>query len=307
MSVSKYRDPRTLKTYIESVLSEVFVAEDYEIIYHGSSNYDIFTKNPMKKLCVGLAFDIDFIYVSNLDKCGINGATSLELVEKVAFEMPHMKHIELMDISKLKVCGVELNLACLKILSKGESWYNSLGYKYPDYESDKQYNLSIINKPFVELLEMCETRFGANSMIGHIEKDGESWFPGTKLTDTTREYFTKINEIIVRESESFCEKKPQPKYIWLHFFLNYLFGTNGRPQILKYSNLLTKYIVRTPPGTPPTTPPTTPPKSCIGRLCSVFSRRGGFKKRNLRKSKKRRKKSHRNKSRSNRWDAIIGK
>ena len=44
-----------------------------------------------------------------------------------------------------------------------------------------------------------------------------------------------------------------------------------------------------------------PPKTCFGRFCSAFSRRGGFKKRNLRKTKKRRKTrkfKHRNNSRS---------
>jgi hypothetical protein len=48
-----------------------------------------------------------------------------------------------------------IDLAILKIVTKGESWYNHLGYVSIDYENEKIYNAEYINMNFDKLISLC--------------------------------------------------------------------------------------------------------------------------------------------------------
>ena len=113
------------------------------------------TKNPETKFCLSLTFEEDDIFISMLEKCGITGSQSLKKVEELATIMPNIKTISLTDASSIEKCNYIIDLALLKILTKGESWYNSLGYtinknvseRYETerYESEVKNNKKIIN------------------------------------------------------------------------------------------------------------------------------------------------------------------
>jgi hypothetical protein len=61
----------------------------------------------------------------------------LKIIDKLAESIPCIEFIDLQHGSAISICDEEISLRDLKILTKGESWYNSLGYKSPIYEDEK--------------------------------------------------------------------------------------------------------------------------------------------------------------------------
>jgi hypothetical protein len=60
----------------------------------------------------------------------------------------------LVDDSKIKTpCKINIPLYTLKLLTTGESWYNSLGYVSKSYESEVKYNNNISNTSFMECIQ----------------------------------------------------------------------------------------------------------------------------------------------------------
>jgi hypothetical protein len=102
------------------------------------------------KLCLHLIFDTDLshLHIDRLNKCSPeqmqSGTTLLTLVDKLVERIPECKKITLQDISYITRCGREINLAKLKILETGQSWYNQFGYKQTSYDSDTNLNHNYI-------------------------------------------------------------------------------------------------------------------------------------------------------------------
>jgi len=102
--------------------------------------------------CASFGFYTDSIFIENLDKCGITRGTELlQLFDKLAEEMPNIKHIDLEDESIIEICDELLYLYLIKILTKGQSWYNSHGYFSENHESDKRHNERFINMKYQKL------------------------------------------------------------------------------------------------------------------------------------------------------------
>lgn len=106
-----------------------------------------------EKGCAAITIDEEGpgeLYVANLDKCGISGSETLKKIEEFA-RMSGFKKITLSDMSTIFVCKQLIDLAILKILTKGESWYNSLGYKSTNYDNEKKNNEALIKKTLNEI------------------------------------------------------------------------------------------------------------------------------------------------------------
>lgn len=102
--------------------------------------------------CASFGFYTDSIFIQNLDKCGITRGTELlQSFDKLAEEMPNIKHIDLEDESIIEICDELLYLYLIKILTKGQSWYNSHGYFSKNHESDKRHNERFINMKYKKL------------------------------------------------------------------------------------------------------------------------------------------------------------
>ena len=97
----------------------------------------------------------NLIYVDTVQKCGVTGTEVLKKVEELAKLIPGVKEILLMDASKMSKCGIDIDLAKIKILTKGESWYNSLGYTSAtgDSNAEKSINEKIINMPYNDFID----------------------------------------------------------------------------------------------------------------------------------------------------------
>jgi hypothetical protein len=114
-----------------------------------SNGFRIYTKD---EECLMISFKEDHIFVDTLDKCEIKGSQSLQLLEKVGELFEEIKYISLNDESKIALCydddedkNISIRLDILKILTKGQSWYNSLGYVSDHFDEEIQHNREIIN------------------------------------------------------------------------------------------------------------------------------------------------------------------
>ena len=102
--------------------------------------------------CASFGFYTDSIFIQNLDKCGITKGTELlQLFDELAKEMPNITHIDLEDESIIEICDESIYLYLIKILTKGQSWYNSHGYFSENHESDKRHNERFINMKYQKL------------------------------------------------------------------------------------------------------------------------------------------------------------
>ena len=131
------------------------------------------------------------LYVSKLFKCGGDertGPALLNLIDKLAESIPRVKYIELQDGSSISICDEEISLRNLKILTNGESWYNSFGYKSDHHEEDKHYNEQIRTRTMDELLpELLET-----SDIITLKENANALFPGLSTTWTAKDYIAAM-------------------------------------------------------------------------------------------------------------------
>ncbi len=139
-----------------SILKQVF-PEDQFIIKHDdrsklNQTVTIITKGDSDKGCATMMMDKEgpgVLHIGKLDRCGIKGSETLKKIEEFA-RMSGFKKITLKDESFIYICTKLFGLAQLKILTKGESWYNSLGYKSTNYENEKKNNESLIKKTLKE-------------------------------------------------------------------------------------------------------------------------------------------------------------
>jgi hypothetical protein len=98
----------------------------------------------------------DHIYIDSLSKCGsTSGGDLLTMIYTIAKEMPkNIKYIELVDASQIKICSTKISLRTLKILTTGQSWYNSHGYYSENYDSEKTHNEEIINMNYENFIDI---------------------------------------------------------------------------------------------------------------------------------------------------------
>jgi hypothetical protein len=145
---------------IEEAIDHVFTESRFNIKPFGKS---ISIKTKDNVICLSLYFYEDYISIISLNKCGITGSDSLQKVEEVAKLLPNIKLIKLMDASSINKCGVDLDLAIIKILTKGQSWYNSFGYYSDNYNDEIDNNRNILQtecKDFFEsVFKNCFEKF----------------------------------------------------------------------------------------------------------------------------------------------------
>jgi hypothetical protein len=160
------------KEFIITTLKQVF-PEDQFIIKHDdrsklNQTVTIITKGDSDKGCATMMMDKEgpgVLHIGKLDRCGIKGSETLKKIEEFA-RMSGFKKITLKDESFIYICTKLFGLAQLKILTKGESWYNSLGYKSTNYDNEKKNNEALIKKTLKEIFN--------NPDLTSTEKDMKS-------------------------------------------------------------------------------------------------------------------------------------
>ena len=107
--------------------------------------------------CLICQFFKDYIKIDKIDKCGIRGSETLHKIEQIGIRLDNIEYICLEDDSNVEILpDIEIDLGVFKILTKGESWYNSLGYFSKNYEEEVNDNKMIIEMTLSKFQEKIQ-------------------------------------------------------------------------------------------------------------------------------------------------------
>ena len=185
------------------------------------------------------------LYISKIFKCGDGKYTRdvIKLIEDMAKSMPvppwsRVKYIKLEDGSSINVCagqnssGMNIDLRYLKILTTGESWYNSFGYKSLNHDANVAHNAVIINKPMDLLLsELYDPE--------EIE-EFQTMFPELSTDLTVQKYVTAMSKEVPRSGTRSCTEEQENKAELLFSLVHSI----GRSEMLEYDFRLQKMVER---------------------------------------------------------------
>jgi hypothetical protein len=237
------------------------------------------------------ADDGTVLYISKIVKCGDGMPLTREmikLIEDMAKTIPvppwsRVKYIKLEDGSSINVCagqsssGMNIDLRYLKILTTGESWYNSFGYKSVNHHANVAHNADIINQPMDELLSKLVVQEYIDQK--YINKF-KARFPELNTADlTVKEYVTAMSKAVPRSGTRSCTKD-QEKRTRLLFNLVYYIGMS---EMLEYDFRLQKKVKR---GPTPRASPKGSPRASPSASPRASPNAGGGAKRTLRKSRR---------------------
>ena len=143
--------PGMLQSEID-IINIIFPESDFKKEYE-NGDFSISTLD--NNYCIGFSISRPHeIYIYTLNKCGrnITGTILLEKINILAQEL-NIESISVLDTSNILECSREISLSTIKILTKGESWYNSLGYKSTHYEDEVKHNEKIIDMLYSDFKE----------------------------------------------------------------------------------------------------------------------------------------------------------
>jgi hypothetical protein len=239
------------------------------------------------------------LYISKVFKCSDGMPLTrdvIKLIEDMVKSIPdppwsRVKYIKLEDGSSINVCpgqnssGMNIDLRYLKILTTGESWYNSFGYKSLNHDDNVAHNAVIINKPMHQLLsELVDQQYFDPE---YIEKF-KARFPELNADElTVQEYVTAMSNKVPRSGTRSCTKEQEKRARLLFNLVHSI----GRSEMLEYDFRLQKKVKRGPKASPRTSPKASPkasPRTSPSKSpkASPRTKSGGGAKRTLRKSRR---------------------
>jgi hypothetical protein len=180
------------------------------------------------------------IYISKISKCSVGKPLTREaikMVEDFAKSDPDIRFIYLDDESSINVCGVPLQLRYLKILTTGQSWYNSFGYKSLEHDADVAHNAQIINKPMNQLLsELSYTEVHMFPRLSPTLENLQTVFPGLSVEKKVKDYVTAMSNQLPRSGTTSCLEEDVKKARLLYNLIDAIRG------MLRYNESLRKMI-----------------------------------------------------------------
>ena len=241
------------------------------------------------------------LYISKIFKCGDGIPLTREvikMIETMAKSIPvppwsRVKYIKLEDSSSINVCagqnssGMNIDLRYLKILTTGESWYNSFGYKSANHHANVANNAVLINKPMHWLLsELVVQEYIDQKYINKFK----ARFPELSTDLTVKEYVTAMSKAVPRSGTRTCTKEQEKRARILSNLVDYFDWVvrqvdDTNPNYLEYDVRLQKKVERGTKGSPRASPKGSPRVSP-----------GGGAKRTLRKSRRKPRKTRKTNS-----------
>jgi hypothetical protein len=143
--------PGMLQSEID-IINIIFPESDFKKEY---DNGDFRISTLDNDYCIGFSISRRHnIDIFTLNKCGrnITGTILLEKINILAQKL-NIESISVLDTSNINECSKPISLSTIKILTKGESWYNSLGYKSTHYEDEVKHNEKIIDMLYSDFKE----------------------------------------------------------------------------------------------------------------------------------------------------------
>ena len=165
--------------------------------YDNVPRYGISTGNDD---CAFIQLFDDHIYIELLERCGINGSQTIRKIEQLAVKLENISYISLEDDSTLKVYpefDIWINLYIYKILTKGQSWYNSLDYYSDNYEQEKEDNAKFKTMTIKEFQEdVSSSDINKKKYNKHLNDLIEIFSFEPEESMTVPDFYKKIMEII---------------------------------------------------------------------------------------------------------------
>ena len=193
------------------------------------------------------------LYISKIFKCGDGKYTRkvINMIEEMAksIQVPpwsRVKYIKLEDGSSIHVCRVNIDLRYLKILTTGESWYNSFGYKSVNHDANVEHNAVIINKPMHLLLsELVDQKYFDQESIDELK----ATFPDLSTDLTVQKYVTAMSNEIPRSGTRKCTEEQENKASVLSDLVDYFVWVvrdkdHTNPNYIEYDFRLQKKVER---------------------------------------------------------------
>ena len=164
------------KDYITSKISLFFEGATAEV----NKNDNIIVTNKCKcmTITIGDFSDDDSgtlsVFLDRLDKCGLTGTNLLNSLDRFIKEVIKdgkydIKYTMLSDSSKItwksEMYSIDIPLGILKILTKGESWYNSFGYHQKYYHEEKEQWENIRQTSFKDILQMINNKLTKREIL----------------------------------------------------------------------------------------------------------------------------------------------
>jgi hypothetical protein len=154
-------------------LKNIFNEHEGYVINQNKFSPFIWKIKSKTKDCLVLEFSQTNIHIDSLHKCGDkSGTTLLQKIDELANIMLSLEYIFMEDISLIVLNGIEIDLAFFKILTTGESWYNSFGYVSVNYKNELNHNENLRNKKLMEVL---------NDINDNDDDDVENLYSNNKL------------------------------------------------------------------------------------------------------------------------------
>jgi len=155
--------------------------------------------------------DHNWIHISSIRKCSDRESLTREAIKMVedwaiSNKEHGIKSIHLEDDSTINVCEVPLPLHYLKILTTGQSWYNSIGYTSPDHHAEVAHNAVIINTPMDQLVPRLLYTDGFPRLPPTLQIL-QSIFPCLSVKMTVKDYVTEISNQLPRSGTTKCPEE----------------------------------------------------------------------------------------------------
>jgi hypothetical protein len=216
---------KSIENYIniENYIKEVFPENEYVVKYKNYSSNKFIIYTTKDEGCLDLEFFEDHIYIIHINKCGfVSGTNLLKKIDELVEKIPKIEYIELRDGSTININNVDIDLAFLKILTKGKSWYNSLGYVSSNYSKEILHNNKLRNTHLIEVLNSCKPKLikdfdgyidyfeGYNIDIDSIEPDEMNRIVEEKielLKSKIKEHFSNIKINIDLTEKNRCIRR----------------------------------------------------------------------------------------------------
>lgn len=177
-----------------SYIQMIFKPEDFKVSTLNNSILIETAENDNEE-CLILEFKIqsNTLFVSYLIKCGNHtGKQLINLIETLAKSMPKsmpkIDKIGLVDESEIEIgYGIEISLSTFKIITRGISWYNSLGYWSKNKEEEIAHNMKLIKTPFIDVFNTI-----SNPKSGKLLSNINRLFEGIDKNLNLDEYISTI-------------------------------------------------------------------------------------------------------------------
>lgn len=233
------------KTKIDGVLSDFFPEPNFKIEqleaeYENTFRYQIISDIEGKRYnCIFVQFFEDHIYIERLGRCELKGSETLNIIEQIAKQLENINYISLEDDSTLKIfapINIWINLYIYKILTKGKSWYNSLGYYSDNYANELKDNEKFETMTINEFQEEVKSR--NVNYENHLNKFENIFSFKPEESMTVPEFYKEIMYNINRMNQ--IRKKVE----WLEDDLNFVLES----EIINYNPKKLEKRIREPRG-----------------------------------------------------------